>query len=151
MVKHGLADPLRGRSMRMRRFMGGITLIELMIVIVILSVLVAIAYPNYREFAARAKRTEARAALLEIAAAQERFYLQNQEFGNMGELGYDDPWITDSESYAVTVTANDAADFTAQAAYQFGGEEALKCNLFTINGAGVKLSNPDGDCWTRTR
>ena len=137
--------------MRMRKYMGGITLIELMIVIVILSILVAIAYPNYREFAARAKRTEARAALLEIAAAQERFYLQNSRFGDMGELGYDDPWITDSESYAVTITANDASDFTAQADYEFGDDEELKCNLFTINGAGVKGSDPDTDCWTRTR
>ena len=137
--------------MRMRKYMAGITLIELMIVIVILSILVAVAYPNYREFAARAKRTEARAALLEIAAAQERFYLQNSSFGDMAALGYDDPWITDSESYAVTVTASSAADFTAQAAYRLGGDEALKCGTFTINGAGVKGSDPDGDCWTRAR
>ena len=137
--------------MRMRKYMGGITLIELMIVVVILSILVAIAYPNYREFAARAKRTEARAALLEIAAAQERFYLQNSRFGDMAELGYDDPWITDSESYAVTVTANDSADFTAQADYQFTDDEQLKCNLYTITGAGAKNSDPDGDCWTRAR
>lgn len=135
----------------MRKYMGGITLIELMIVIVILSILVAIGYPNYREFAARAKRTEARAALLEIAAAQERFYLQNSRFGDMGELGYDDPWITDSESYSVSITANTAADFTARASYRLGGAEALKCDWFEITGAGAKNSNPDGDCWTRTR
>ena len=137
--------------MRMRKYMAGITLIELMIVIVILSILVAVGYPNYREFAARAKRTEARAGLLEIAAAQERFYLQNSRFGTMGELGYDDPWITDSDSYAITVTANSAADFTAQADYQLPDDEQLKCNLFIINGAGVKTSDPDTDCWTRTR
>ena len=137
--------------MRMRKYMGGVTLIELMIVIVVLSILVAVGYPNYREFAARAKRTEARAALLEIAAAQERFYLQNQAFGDMEDLGYDDPWITDSESYAITITANTAADFTAQAAYQNDDAENDKCGLFTINGAGAKDSDPDGDCWTRTR
>ena len=137
--------------MRMRKHMVGITLIELMIVIVILGTLVAIGYPNYREFAARAKRTEARAALLELAAAQERFYLQNQAFGDMGDLGYDDPWITDSDSYSVTITANNAADFTARATYRLGGDEALKCNWFEINGAGTKNSDPDGDCWTRTR
>ena len=137
--------------MRMRSFMRGITLIELMVVVVILSILIAIGYPNYREFAARAKRTEARAALLEISAAQERFYLQNHTFGDMGDLLYDDPWITDSESYSVTVTANDAADFTATATYLLGGVEDGKCGSFTIDGTGAKTSEPDGDCWTRTR
>ena len=135
----------------MRKYMDGITLIELLIVVVILSILVAVAYPNYREFAARAKRTEARAALLEISAAQERFYLQNQRFADMGELGYDDPWRTDSDSYDVTITANDAADFTATATYLLGGEEDGKCGSFTIDGTGAKTSEPDGDCWTRTR
>jgi len=138
--------------MRMRKLMGGITLIELMIVIVILGILAAVAYPNYREFAARAKRTEARAALLEIAAAQERFYLQNHTFGQMADLGYDDPWRTDSDSYDVTVLPGaDSADFTATASYRLGGDEALKCDSFTIDGAGTKSSLPDGDCWTRTR
>ena len=137
--------------MRMRKHMGGITLIELMIVIVILSVLVAVGYPNYREFAARAKRTEARAALLEISAAQERFYLQNQAFGDVGDLGYDDPWITDSESYSVTITANNAADFSATATYLLGGEEDGKCGSFTIDGTGAKTSEPALDCRTRTR
>ena len=63
--------------MRMRKYMGGVTLLELMIVVVIIGILTAIAYPNYREFAARAKRTEARALLMEIAVNQERWYLQN--------------------------------------------------------------------------
>ena len=68
----------------MYRRMRGITLLELMIVVVIVGILTAIAYPNYREFAARAKRTEAMALLLEIATNQERFYLQYNRYGTMG-------------------------------------------------------------------
>ena len=60
-----------------RQSMRGVTLIELMIVIVIIAILAAVSYPSYREFTARAKRNEARAALLQIATNQERFYLQN--------------------------------------------------------------------------
>jgi type IV pilus assembly protein PilE len=137
--------------MRMRKYMGGVTLLELMIVVVIIGILVAIAYPNYREFAARAKRNEARALLLEIATNQERFYLQNNRYGDMGDLGYDDPTITDTESYSVTIAGNDASNYTATATYRLGGAEALKCNEFSIDGRGVKDSDPDGNCWTRTR
>ena len=44
----------------MRKYTTGVTLIELMIVIVVLGIIAAVAYPNYRDFAARAKRNEAR-------------------------------------------------------------------------------------------
>ena len=68
--------------------MRGVTLLELMIVVVIIGIMAAIAYPNYRDFAARAKRNEAKAILLEIAQNQERFYLQNSTYGTLSQLGY---------------------------------------------------------------
>ena len=88
--------------MQMRKYMRGITLLELMIVVVIVSILAAVAYPNYRQFAARAKRNEAKAMLLEVAAAQERFYLQNSQYGTLGELGFDEPYISETGTYWVT-------------------------------------------------
>ena len=137
-----------------RRFMHGITLIELMIVVVIISILAAISYPNYREFAARAKRNEAKAALLKAATNQERFYLQNNLFStDLVPLGFTaSPFPTDSGSYVITVAApTPAANFTVTATYQLGGSESLKCNVFTIDGRGVKTSSPDTNCWTRNR
>lgn len=137
----------------MRKDQRGITLLELMIVVVIISIMAMIAYPNYRDFVTRAKRNEARALLLEIAQNQERFYLQNNRYGTMGELGYDDPQITDTETYSVTVAAPDANNFTAIATYLKPDNEAGRCPTFRIDGRGVKTS-PDGaydDCWTRTR
>lgn len=133
------------------RYSRGVTLTELLIVIVIVGILGAIAYPNYREFTARAKRTEAKTILLEIAQNQERFYLQNNRYGDMGELGYTDPKITDSQSYSVTITANDANNFSATATYQNSDTEASKCDTFSIDGRGNKTSTPYADCWTRSR
>ncbi len=129
----------------------GITLLELMIVVVIVGILAAIAYPNYRDYTDRAKRTEAKAILLEIAQNQERFYLQNNTYGTMVQLGYTDPLITNSGAYSVTVNAPDASNFTAVASYQLGGNEAGKCLTFDIDGRGSKGSGPLADCWTRTR
>ncbi len=139
--------------MTMRRHMGGITLIELMIVVVIISLLAVISYPSYREFAARAKRNEARAALLQVATNQERFYLNNNTFSlNMTQLGFSqDPFTTESDSYVVGVTAASPSNFSATATFQLGGAESLKCLTFTIDGRGVKTSGPDTDCWERTR
>lgn len=139
--------------MQMRQHMRGVTLLELMIVVVIVSILAAVAYPNYREFTARAKRNEARAALLQIATNQERFYLQNGTFTtNMNQLGFSaDPFVTDSGTYSVQVNAADASNFTATATYLQADAEAAKCQTFQIDGRGMKSSAPDADCWTRTR
>jgi len=139
----------------MRKYMAGVTLMELMIVVVIIGLLAAIGYPNYREFAARAKRTEAKAALLQIATNQERFYLNNNTYTNdLTNLGFPVAGIytTDSGSYDVSIAPGaDANGYTANASFKLGGSEAGKCLTFTIDGAGVKTSAPYLDCWSRTR
>lgn len=133
--------------------MRGITLLELMIVVVIVGVLASIAYPNYRDFVARAARNEAKAALLQIATNQERFYLQNSTFTtDMTRLGFaTSPFTTETGAYRVVVTAADAANFTATATYLRADAEAGKCLTFDIDARGVKSSAPLDDCWSRTR
>jgi len=138
----------------MRKSMRGVTLLELMIVVVIIGILTAIAYPSYRQYAAKAKRNEAKAALLQIATLQERFYLSNNTYTlDMTNLGFATAGghITGSKSYQVDVTFADTNTFQAIAAYQNADEELGKCSSFTIDGAGVKNSMPNNDCWTNTR
>lgn len=140
--------------MRLRRHMRGITLIELMIVVVIISVLAAIAFPNYQEFTARAKRNEAKAALLRLATNQERFYLNNNTFTNdLISLGFGTTpkAVTETGYYEIEVTAASASNFTATATYLQGGAEADRCGTFTINGRGAKTSADETNCWERTR
>lgn len=134
------------------RKMRGVTLLELMIVMVIVGIIVAFAYPNYRDFTDRARRNEAKALLLEIAQNQERFYLQNNRYGTLVELGYNNPQPTDGGFYTVNFPVPpDANNFSARATYLLGGNEAGKCEWFEIDGRGTKQSFPLGDCWTRTR
>ena len=52
----------------------GFTLIELMIVVVIIGILVAIAYPSYTKYTIQTRRSDAQIALTQAAALQEKFY-----------------------------------------------------------------------------
>ena len=62
----------------------GFTLIELMITILLISIILGISVPSYRSYVLRAGRTDASTALLRVAAAQERFYLQNGTYAGNG-------------------------------------------------------------------
>jgi len=138
--------------MQMRKYMRGVTLLELMVVVVIIGILSAIAFPNYRQFVERAKRAEAKAALLKIATNQEKYYLQNQRFGTLAELGYaGPPYESDTGAYALSVVQNPswAVNFSATATYKESGAETDKCLTFSIDGSGFKTSGPYTDCWTR--
>ena len=140
--------------MRLRNKTRGITLIELMIVIVVVSILVAVSYPSYLEFVARAKRSEAREALLRAAVNQERWYLNATAFADdLTNIGFDNnPYTTPTGAYIVSLNTDpDGQNYTATATFQLGGGEAQKCLTFTIDGAGVRGSTPDTDCWERTR
>lgn len=138
----------------MRRLTQGVSLVELLIVIVIVSILAAIAYPSYRQYVARAKRIEAKAPLLQISTNQERFYLQNNTYtSDMIKLGFTKSGdiVSDSGSYKVNVDSATPNGFTAKATYLKSDAEASKCAWFQIDGTGKKTSGPLTDCWSRTR
>src|ERR1700731_140430 len=78
------------RSSRPR---GGFSLIELMIVVAIASVLFAIAIPSYISYIRQSRRTEAKTALLDLAAREERYLSTNPAAytnvpGNLGYAGF---------------------------------------------------------------
>ena len=136
------------------RKMQGVSLMELMIVVMIVGILSAVAYPNYRDYVARAKRNEAKAALLQIATNQERFYLNNNSYSNdLTQLGFaTDPFVSDSGTYTIDIAPGaDSTNFSASAAYNFSDNESTKCSSFGIDGRGQRSSAPLGDCWTRRR
>ena len=136
------------------RKMQGVSLMELMIVVMIIGILAAVAYPNYRDYAARAKRNEAKAALLQIATNQERFYLNNNTYSNdLTQLGFaSDPFISDTGSYTIDIVPGaDSTNFSATADYNFMDNESTKCNFFGLDGRGQRTSLPYTDCWTRRR
>lgn len=66
--------------MRTTRRAAGFTLIELMIVVVIVGVLAAIAYPSYVKSITKSKRKAAEACLSSYATFMERFYTTNLRY-----------------------------------------------------------------------
>ena len=60
----------------------GMTLIELMVVIVIIGILAAIAIPMYTGYMQRARRADAKTALEQLRASQEMFRAERGRYAN---------------------------------------------------------------------
>jgi type IV pilus assembly protein PilE len=70
-------------------YQNGFTLIELMIVVAIIGILASVAFPAYKAYVDRAKRSEGKAFLMELAARQERYYFDNNSYADHAKnLGY---------------------------------------------------------------
>jgi type IV pilus assembly protein PilE len=67
----------------------GFTLIELVIAMLIAATLAAIAIPAYSNYARKARRVEAKTALLDIGALEERYFSVQQVYStSLTDMGY---------------------------------------------------------------
>jgi len=137
--------------------MGGVTLIELMIVVVVIAILGIIALPSYRQYTMRAHRTEAKSALLRLQANQERWFLQNNTYTDDPEaLGFASD-RSENGVYTLTIVSADLTEgYTATATPTAGGGTNgvsmtgdAECTSFTVDSQGRKSAAPDpnGRCW----
>lgn len=63
-----------------RHHQAGFTLIEVMVVVAIVGILAAIAYPSYTDSIRKGKRAEARAAVMNLLQQQERYQSQMNKY-----------------------------------------------------------------------
>nr|WP_274381183.1 type IV pilin protein [Pseudomonas cavernae] len=116
----------------------GFSLIELMIVIGIIGILAAIAYPNYQEYIIKSNRAAAQAQMMDIANRQQQFLLVNRTYATTeGQLNYALPSDLTGK-YTVTVAANNAAaPPTFTITFTAAGTQ-LSDGPLTLNSQGVK-------------
>ncbi|MDO9423977.1 MAG: type IV pilin protein [Methylobacter sp.] len=124
----------------------GFTLIELMIVVAIIGVLASIAYPAYTEYVIRAKRSDGKAALLQVQLAQEKYRANNVSYGTLAQIGVSA--TSPDGHYTIAVSGNTATAYTATATPLAPFADA-KCGALGIDQAGVKTagSGTVANCW----
>jgi type IV pilus assembly protein PilE len=134
----------------------GVTLIELLTVLIVMVVLAAVSIPSYSSYLARTRRVEATAALLQVQAAQAKFYLQNNGYARTvgdpppGGLGM--PSITPHGHYSMKIeTSEDGQRYTATAEPVRGaGQSDDKCGAFSLTDTGTRnVTGTSGAdiCW----
>ncbi len=132
----------------------GITLIELMIVVVIVAIITSIAYPSYQEQMQKTRRADAKAALMDAAAKMERHYTQFGRYS--GTIANSGIATTSPENFyqiSIATVAAPFQTFTLRATPAVGTAQANdRCGNLTINQAQQKgAENGNGlgeaECW----
>jgi type IV pilus assembly protein PilE len=140
----------------------GITLIELMVVVAIIAIISAFAYPSYSRYVVKGKRAVAQSTLLQIADRQQQFFMDNKRYAaDLTDLGFPaNPHVVDDDGnstvagnsqavYSLSLSNVTATTWTVTAAPLHGQlSRDTYCGSLSITHAGAKGKTGAADnCW----
>ena len=146
---------MKSRSLHGRiyalRYQKGVTLIELMLVMVIIAILSGIAVPAYKSYVVKSNRGAAKACLAEYAQFMERYYTSSNlsyAGASPGNLGCaSDANLNTAYSFSVSVNVNAPRAYTVTATpVNVQSTRDTSCGTLTMNQAGSKTPTTAG-CW----
>lgn len=129
----------------------GFTLIELMIVVAIVGILAAIAFPSYSDYVMRGRIVDATSNLATKRVQLEQFFQDNRTYAGASACNAD---AATSEYFNFSCTVQTAATYTLSAV----GKSAMAGFTFTIDQDNTKATTsvPSGwatnaSCWIRAK
>lgn len=127
----------------------GFTLIELMIVVAVVGILAAVAFPSYQNYVQQTRRADAQAALMELAHHMERHYTANGSYTAATLPFSQSPRDGGTAMYSLSLTAQTASAYTLSAE-PTNGMSGDSCGTLTLDNLGRKGSGGAvATCWKR--
>lgn len=146
--------------MKLNKNTSGFTLVEVMIVVAILGILVAIAYPSYVQQMQRSGRSDARVEITEAAQRLQRCFTTTSSYAPAAGLcsvadQLRGPGITSQEGFYLVTGVLTPTTYTITATAVAGLRQIndVDCRTFTLDQTGVRTARDSGnvdntaECW----
>lgn len=135
----------------------GFTLVELLIVVAVIAILVAIAYPSYRDSVQKGRRAAVKSEIVELGQTFERCFTNNNTYQNCfasnalpGALNSSPRGSTGADRfYSVAIDVPNATSWTVTAT-ALNDQSDDRCGNLSLNQAGVRTESGSAtlqDCW----